>query len=159
MSFPSFGPSVHAQIPSLSSAKIDSFHHTIFAPKAPRMTIISCADCKNWSFGIQYTSYGGDFNCRSICFGFFALQNMGVGSFEKNQFSNARNCTSGPGLLCHEDKHHLSLMKLNSSLVVFTTVWATECCPFRLGSHCGLLSSTISNSRELNQIHTAVNQC
>ena len=33
---------------------------------------------------------------------------MGVGSFEKNQFSNVRNCTSDPGRLCHKDKHHLS---------------------------------------------------
>ena len=57
MSFPSFGRwshsvractrSVHAQIPSLNSAKIDSFHHTIFARNAPPKTIMSCVDCKN----------------------------------------------------------------------------------------------------------------
>ena len=80
------------------------------------------------------------FNCRSICFGFFALQHTGVGSFEKNQFSNVRNCTSAPRRLCHEDKHLLSLMKLKSSLVVFRTYgpqsvvhfgWAltVDCCP------------------------------
>ena len=74
-----------------------------------------------------------------ICFGFFALQNMGVGSFEKNQFSNVRNCTSAPGQLCHEDKHHLS-DEIESSLVVFCMYgpqsvvhfgWAltVDCCP------------------------------
>ena len=68
---------------------------------------------------------------------------MGVGSFEKNQFSNVRNCTSAPGRLCHEDKHCLSLMNLNSSLVVFSMYgpqsvvhfgWAltVDCCPVLL---------------------------
>ena len=45
---------------------------------------------------------------------------------------------------------------MNSSLVVFTTVWARERRPFWLSRHCGRLSIPTSNSNELNQIHATV---